>query len=209
MIRVLVKAASSIVQAELEPWIASESSFRLVHEEREGRGQRELTDEESPDVIIAQPGEADEDAVLTDWGESYAALVLLGGDLSPVGIADALHAGARGILPARVSREELLATVHAAAAGLIVLHAENVSAVVAGRSPIERRSIALIEPLTPRENEVLTMLAEGATNKEIAARLSISDHTVKFHVSSIISKLGATSRTEAVTLAIKQGLIMV
>jgi DNA-binding NarL/FixJ family response regulator len=67
----------------------------------------------------------------------------------------------------------------------------------------------LIEPLTTREKEVLAILAEGGSNKEIASQLSISEHTAKFHVSSIISKLGATSRTEAVTLAIRLGIIMV
>jgi DNA-binding NarL/FixJ family response regulator len=65
------------------------------------------------------------------------------------------------------------------------------------------------EPLTPREIEVLSMLAEGAGNKMIARRLGISEHTVKFHVGSILSKLDASSRTEAVTLGLRQGLIMV
>jgi len=65
------------------------------------------------------------------------------------------------------------------------------------------------QTLTPREIEVLRMVAEGLGNKEIASRLGISDHTVKFHISSIFAKLGASSRTEAVTVGIRQGLIMV
>jgi NarL family two-component system response regulator YdfI len=64
------------------------------------------------------------------------------------------------------------------------------------------------EDLTPREIEVLRMLAEGFGNREMASRLGISDHTVKFHVSSILDKLGAASRTEAVTLGIRMGLIL-
>jgi DNA-binding NarL/FixJ family response regulator len=64
------------------------------------------------------------------------------------------------------------------------------------------------EALTPREIEVLAMMAEGLANKTIAYRLNISEHTVKFHVGSIFGKLGAQSRTEAVTLGIRQGLIM-
>jgi DNA-binding NarL/FixJ family response regulator len=64
------------------------------------------------------------------------------------------------------------------------------------------------EPLTPREIDVLSLLAEGAGNKEIAARLHISEHTVKFHVSSILGKLGAATRTEAVTRGYKEGLIL-
>ena len=65
------------------------------------------------------------------------------------------------------------------------------------------------EPLTSRESDVLSLLAEGAGNKEIAARLGISEHTVKFHVSSILSKLGAATRTEAVTRGYKEGLILI
>ena len=63
--------------------------------------------------------------------------------------------------------------------------------------------------LTPREIEVLRMIAEGLGNKEIASRLRISDHTVKFHISSIFAKLGVSSRTEAVIVGIRQGLVMV
>ena len=65
----------------------------------------------------------------------------------------------------------------------------------------------LSEEITSRETEVLRMLAEGAVNKEIAARLGISEHTVKFHISSILDKLGASTRAEAVTLGIRRGLI--
>jgi DNA-binding CsgD family transcriptional regulator len=64
------------------------------------------------------------------------------------------------------------------------------------------------QPLTPREIEVLGMLAEGLGNKTIARRLGISEHTVKFHVGSILAKLDASSRTEAVTLGARRGLIM-
>jgi DNA-binding NarL/FixJ family response regulator len=65
-----------------------------------------------------------------------------------------------------------------------------------------------VEELTPREIEVLRMMAEGLANKEIATRLGISDHTVKFHISSILAKIGASTRTEAVTLGIRMGLIL-
>ena len=64
-----------------------------------------------------------------------------------------------------------------------------------------------VEPLTPREIEVLQLLAEGLPNKSIAARLGISDQTVKFHVASICAKLGATNRTQAVRLAVRRGII--
>jgi DNA-binding CsgD family transcriptional regulator len=65
-----------------------------------------------------------------------------------------------------------------------------------------------IEPLTARERDVLQMLSQGLGNKEIAARLKISEHTVKFHIASILGKLGASTRTEAVSVALRRGLIL-
>jgi len=72
----------------------------------------------------------------------------------------------------------------------------------------DESAIDTVEELTPREVEVLRLLADGLGNKEVALRLGISDHTVKFHISSILAKLGAGSRTEAVTLGIRRGLIL-
>ena len=79
-------------------------------------------------------------------------------------------------------------------------------AAVYGDQPLEDED-EVSEEITSRETEVLRMLAEGLANKEIGARLGISEHTVKFHISSILDKLGASTRTEAVTLGIRRGLI--
>ena len=103
-----------------------------------------------------------------------------------------------------VTAEQLIAAVHAAAAGLHVTPVEEGLAFLR-REPIEE----FIEPLTPREMDVLEMLAEGLSNKLIAHRLSISDHTAKFHVNSILAKLNAGTRTEAVTRGIRLGLIKI
>ena len=89
-------------------------------------------------------------------------------------------------------------------AGLIALPAESTSLVMHA-GPFE----AEVEPLTPREMEALEMLAEGLSNKQIAARLNISEHTAKFHVNSILSKLHAGTRTEAVIRGIRSGLVKV
>jgi DNA-binding CsgD family transcriptional regulator len=75
------------------------------------------------------------------------------------------------------------------------------------RVALQDRSLPYVEPLTAREQQVLELLAEGLPNKAIAARLGISDQTVKFHVASISAKLGATNRTEAVRLALRRGLL--
>ena len=84
-------------------------------------------------------------------------------------------------------------------------NAESLAAVY-GEQPLEVEA-ELSEEITSRETDVLRMLAQGLVNKDIAARLGISEHTVKFHISSILDKLGASTRTEAVTLGIRRGLI--
>ena len=111
-------------------------------------------------------------------------------------------------MPAEVSPDQLIAALSAAACGLFTLHAGELGAVLL-EAPISLHPPAqLPEPLTPREREVLQMLASGIVNKEIAERLSISEHTVKFHVASILGKLGASTRTQAVSLGIRHGLVL-
>jgi len=105
-----------------------------------------------------------------------------------------------------VTAEQIVAAVHAAAAGLIVMPAGEG---IALQSPMHESLQDRVEPLTPREMDVLEMLAEGLSNKMIAHRLSISDHTAKFHVNSILAKLNAGTRTEAVTRGIRLGLIKI
>jgi DNA-binding NarL/FixJ family response regulator len=121
-------------------------------------------------------------------------------------VGESSHAGARGALSQDVSPQQIVAAVHAAAAGLRVMPVEE-GMTFPHRSQAHEPVEEIVEPLTPRESDVLEMLAEGLSNKIIAHRLSISDHTAKFHVNSILAKLGAGTRTEAVTRGIRLGLI--
>ena len=100
--------------------------------------------------------------------------------------------------------EALLGSIRGEEAGALVMDLVNIPS-PPGR---ERGAAPLVEDLTPRELEVLQLLAEGLSNKEIARRLGTSEHTVKFHVNAILGKLGAHSRTEAVTRAARLGLII-
>ena len=118
--------------------------------------------------------------------------------------APALAAGARAVLLRDATRERLLSALHAVHDGLIVL--DPGLAALALRPP--QSSAGLVEPLTPRETEVLQLLAQGLTNKTIADRLGISEHTAKFHVNAILGKLGAQSRTEAIVQAARLGLVI-
>ena len=112
--------------------------------------------------------------------------------------------GLRAVLPIRATAEELDGALRAVRAGLLAVHAEALAQPVAGGA---QRVSGL--PLTSREREILELIADGANNRVIAARLAISRHTVKFHVASILDKLGAGSRTEAVAMALRTGLLAV
>ena len=169
-------------------------------------------------------GAAQYDVLLVDLGSERAAAWLrnLGAEPLPPAIvllteearrtlgAEALRAGVRALLPRRASGEEIIAAIEAVATGLIVIHPDTVGALQLVPSASKRAGAVIArQPLTPREIEVLGMIAEGLGNKIIAGRLGISEHTVKFHIASIFVKLNAGSRTEAVTIGVRQGLILI
>jgi DNA-binding NarL/FixJ family response regulator len=143
-------------------------------------------------------------------------VVLLRGRVFDDAIPRLLAAGARGVLPDDSLVDEIAAAVEAVAAGLVVLPPEQVGELVrlrpaasAVRDFAQPHGGAVRTPaLTPREQEILAMLAEGLPNKSIAARLGISDHTVKTHLEAIFDKLGASTRAEAVARAVRSGLLL-
>ena len=164
------------------------------------------------DVLLVDLGSERVAAWLRNLGAEPVppAIVLLTEEARrPLG-AEALRAGVRAVLPRHASGEEIIAAIEAAAAGLIVIHPDTVGALQPGPTASTRAGVVIArQPLTPREIEVLGMIAEGLGNKIIAARLGISEHTVKFHIASIFVKLNARSRTEAVTIGVRQGLLMI
>ena len=134
-------------------------------------------------------------------------VVVLLEEAAPEAASQFLRLGVRGVLPADVEPAQVAAALEAAIRGLLVLALGEVAAVrpTGGTREFPEE---LVEPLTPREKEVLRLLAAGLSNKEIAARLKLSEHTAKFHVASILGKLGASSRAEAVSLGMRHGLIL-
>jgi DNA-binding NarL/FixJ family response regulator len=147
-------------------------------------------------------------SILASGLASDVAVVVLADGMTAAASADALRAGIRAALPGDISPEQLVSALQAVASGLLVLHPSHADEGLAAGSSPTRALDELAESLTSRELEVLQMLAAGLSNKEIAARLNISEHTVKFHVASILGKLGAASRTEAVSLGIRHGLVL-
>ena len=117
-----------------------------------------------------------------------------------------MRLGVRAVLRPDASAREVLAAVGAASAGMAVLDPQDLEALL----PASGATAGAADPpaLTPREREVLRLLADGDANKNIAWKLGISEHTVKFHVASILGKLHAGTRTEAVAIGMRQGLIL-
>ena len=211
MTRVLVAAASSVVRAGLQAIVNAEPGFEVVGTESNLSALVDGTESTEPDVVLValERGEDSTPALPLGARAGLPALVLLADDPESVEAAEALRHGARAVLPREAQAEEIVAAIEGVAAGLVVLHPDLASGLTPHLVPVMHPLRASdVETLTPREIEVLGMLAEGAGNKSIARRLGISEHTVKFHVGSILGKLGASSRTEAVTLGVRQGLIL-
>jgi DNA-binding NarL/FixJ family response regulator len=153
---------------------------------------------------------ADVESLLGICSRSFSgiAVILLVDHLESAWTVRMLHSGASSILQRDASLEQVAAAIRGSAEELIVLTTEIMDEVLA-RSGVNAADLEpLLEELTPRELEVLRMVASGLANREIAARLGVSEHTIKFHISSILGKLGAASRTEAVAHGIKRGLVL-
>lgn len=218
MTRVLIAANSAIARIGLEALLtqnsmtAASTPTLTVVGSVSSRDLVEHIDRLQPDLVLLELELQEDDPLVTlpsfDPDMSVPAIVVLVDNVQSAWVGELLNAGVKGILPSEAIADEIIAAIEAVATGLLVLHPEFLGALsIPQPSP---RSIAptMAQPLTPREIEVLSMLAEGLGNKAIARHLTISEHTVKFHISSILSKLNASSRTEAVTLGARQGLIL-
>jgi DNA-binding NarL/FixJ family response regulator len=185
VIRVQVSAPTAVLRAGLEAVVSGAPGLALANT--------------NPDVVLTSVARED----LAGQPGRAAPLVLLG---DPGWSAELFRLGVRAILPPDASAAEIVAAIEAAAAGMAVIDPAELEALL-GEPAVQ--PTAEPGPLTAREIEVLRMLAEGAANKTIAWQLKISEHTVKFHVAQILAKLHAGTRTEAVTIGIRKGLILV
>ena len=206
MVKVLVISPYPSVRAGLRALLQAGGEIEVVWE---GAGAADL----------AEPWPSRPDVALVDDAGGVAVLealearapdlgvVLLGG--APAQYREATRSRPRGYLTRDANAGELAAAVRAVAHGLTVLDPALMQSLLSSTPPARSEPGALLdEALTPRELEVLQLLAAGLPNKTIAARLGISEHTAKFHVSSVLAKLDAASRTEAVTIAARRGLLL-
>ena len=197
MIRLLIAASSPVVRAGLEALAASNPEVQIVGVMSDLSTAGDI----GADVILST-------VPIPETPALNSPLVLLTADAQPAWTLEALRLGVRALLPRDVSPAEILAAVEAAATGMAVVHPQDLDALLASTAPAPAQADVESSTLTARELEVLRMMAEGAANKIIAWKLGISEHTVKFHVASILARLGASSRTEAVTTAIRKGLVL-
>lgn len=204
MTRVLLEA-SGLGRAEIGAALRGDGAVTLIDDDLARGDLRERIESLSPDVVAIE-AEGDETLASLLPLEELAAwppVMLIVAHADPAWASAAVRAGIRAV----ITREavELSAAIAAVAAGFVVLHPETSAPLVPASHALATRNG---QRLSQREIDVLRMMAEGLPNKAIGARLHISEHTVKFHVGSIFSKLHAGSRTEAVAVGARQGLVM-
>jgi DNA-binding NarL/FixJ family response regulator len=199
-VRVLVVSSDPVARAGLAAWLARDEGLEVDSapsmEHARDRGL-------PPHVVLLDVGLAPRALDLRPPLEDVPTIALISdADQAPL----ALAAGARGAVFRDTQPARLAEALRAAALGLVVLDETLARTAFKPAAPAEDAELA--ESLTAREREVLSLLAEGLSNRLIAARLGISEHTAKFHVNSILGKLGASSRGEAVAQAARLGLVL-
>lgn len=204
-LRLLVVASDPLARTGLTSLLTDRSGYQIVGQIEGGQSLPAEIDVYRPDIIVWDLGWEPEEslALLEDSAAGGIGIVALISDDEPA--AAAWSAGAQGLLYRDTTGERLLAAISAVAGGLTAME----PALFASMMPVGAlEEPVLVEELTPREVEVLQLLAEGLANKAIAQQLGISEHTVKFHVNAIMKKTGAQSRTAAVVRATRLGLVV-
>jgi len=206
-IRVMLVDDHTMVRRGLATFLNAFDDLELAGEAESGEAALKLCADVSPDVILMDMVMPEMDGAATTRliRQQFPQVQVLAltsfkeGDL----VKHALEAGAIGYLLKDVSADELAGAIRAAHAGRATLSPEAAQALVetANQPP------ALGLDLTEREREVLALMVEGLNNTQIAAKLTVSSSTIKSHVSNVLSKLGVASRTEAVTLALRTGIV--
>jgi two-component system, NarL family, response regulator len=202
VIRVLAVDDHPLLREGIAALIGNQSDMQLIGEASNGREALELFRTHHPDITLMDlqmPEMSGIDAISAIRGEfPDARIIILTTHAGDFQISRALKTGARGYLLKGMLRQELLETIRAVHAGQKRLSSEAAA---------EIAEHATDDVLTPREIDVLRLIAKGNANKEIAEQLSLNEETVKSHVKNILAKLGVHDRTHAVTTGLKRGII--
>ncbi len=207
-IRVAVVAAHALPRLGMVRLLESVDGIEVVGHANSAADGTRIATEYTPDVMLVDGELAAEDNMGLVHDVKAAApsvrVIILADRAAHVQVESALEAGADAYTLKDISLADLASTIHRVADGDTVLHPDAAS-VVAKRLAANGKERA--NTLTPRQREILRLLASGLENKQIARRLGIGVHTVKTHVSRVLAKLGAASRTEAVVVAMRDRLI--
>ncbi len=206
-IRILLADDHTVVRSGLSAVLAMQDDFKIVGEAGDGEEALRLCESLHPDVVLMDllmpklNGVAATKAIKERWPQIQ--VIALTSFKEKEYVEGALKAGANGYLLKNVSANELVNAVRRAVAGQPSLSPEAAQVLIQKVNEPARPGL----DMTGREKEILALMVEGLSNNKIAERLTINQSTVKFHVSNILAKLGVTSRTEAVALAVKGRLV--
>lgn len=218
---VVLVHAHTLFREGLRRHLLEHPDFQLVGEGSNGQQAIQLVDHTEPDIVLMEvdlPGvNGLEVARVIKRAHPYIGIVLLGSNMDGPTVVKAIRAGVAAYLPRNIDWEPLLEALQEVRCGRypindLVLSSPEVAAQVlaAFRQMVaDEDAQSIYSPLSPRELEVLELVAAGRTNKEIARQLEISNQTVKNHISSILRKLAVNDRTQAVVYAIRRGWIKV
>jgi DNA-binding NarL/FixJ family response regulator len=203
-IRVLIADDHAVVRRGLRTFLELQDDIDVVGEAADGQTCVAAAAELSPDVILLDllmPGVGGVEALrrLRDAG-SRARVLVITSFTDPAVSVPAVRAGAAGVIFKDVEPRDLASAIRSVHAGHTLLQ-PDVAAALMAPDP------AAASPLTARERDVLAEIAEGRSNREIARSLSLSEKTVKTHVSNVLMKLGVADRTQAALLAVRRGLV--
>jgi len=207
-VRILLVATRIARQEALEGLIKSIPGLRLAGSLQVAVRVPQHVRELSADAILIDVDQPNASVLEILQSTGIPAVVLVD-DPEAQWTAQAIRSGAQAILSRDSNKEEIVHAMEAVLGNNVLLDIETARSMATHIRPWIQEPSEFLEELTARESEVLGMLAEGLGNREMGSLLGISEHTVKFHVASILEKLGAATRTEAVTLGIRRGLILI